>query len=82
MADENEMMLHSRQVDAVAAAVAKLLMRPEGFTPEAIFEGAVRGGAVALLSATPATAVDVGRLLETMGQTFRDLDKPHLHVVR
>ena len=44
--------LHDQQVKAVTHAVAKLLVKtaPLGFTPEAIFEGAVRGGAVALMA--------------------------------
>ena len=75
--------LHARQVDAITAGVAKLLLRfgPHGFTPEAIFEGAVRGGAVALLSATPATAKDVGNLIVEIGESFFDLEKPNQRVV-
>jgi hypothetical protein len=75
---------HDRQVHAVTAAVAKLLahLGPSGFTPEAIFEGAVKGGAAALLAGTPATAGDVAALLETVGAEFRHLDKPCLRVVQ
>ena len=76
--------LHDRQVRAVTSAAAKLLahLGPAGFTPEAIFEGAVRGGAVALLAGSPATAGDVADLLETVGEEFRHLDKPRLRVVQ
>lgn len=76
--------LHDRQVSAVTAAVAKLLVRlqPAGFTPEAIFEGAVKGGAVALLAGTPATADDVAKLLTDMAASFTALDKPILTVVQ
>lgn len=76
--------VHDRQVDAVTAAVAKLLVKlgPFGFTPEAIFEGAVKGGAVALLTGTSATAASVADLLATVGEEFRHLDKPQLRVVQ
>lgn len=76
--------LHDRQVRAVTSAVARLVVRlgPQGFTPEAIFEGAVKGGAVALLSTTPTTALDVADLLKTLADGFADLDKPALRVVQ
>ncbi len=75
--------LHDRQVKAVTDAVARLLPRfgPAGFSPEAIFEGAVKGGAVALMAGTDASAEDVADLLETVGEGFRHLDRPKLRVV-
>jgi len=75
--------LHDRQVSAVTDAVAKLLVRlqPAGFTPEAIFEGAVKGGAVALMARTPATAVGVANLLMDVARSFDRLDKPALRIV-
>lgn len=81
MNEETE--IHDRQVSAVATSVAKLLERlsPAGFSPEAIFEGAVRGGVIALLAGTPATAADVASLLEAVGDRFRHLDRPNLRVV-
>lgn len=76
--------IHDRQVAAVTTAVAKLILKvgPLGFTPEAIFEGAVKGGAVLLLSTTSAKAADVAELLITLGEEFRSLDKPALRVVQ
>lgn len=76
--------IHDRQVRAVTSAVAKLVvvLGPQGFSPEAIFEGAVKGGAVALLSSTPAGAADVAELLKTLGDEFGALDKPALRVVQ
>ena len=75
--------VHDRQAAAVSHAVAKLLrvLEPQGFTPEAIFEGAVKGGAIALLSATEATSAEVADMLEAVGDAFRQLDKPALRVV-
>ncbi|MBB5044026.1 hypothetical protein [Shinella fusca] len=75
---------HDRQVTAVAQAVAKLLpkLNAQGFTPEAIFEGAVKGGATALLAGTSASAEEVAGLLEEMAVGFRNLEKPNLHVVQ
>ena len=81
--DEIDTTQHDRQVAAVTDAVARLLPRLAGqrFTPEAIFEGAVRGGAVAIMAATPAGAADVAELLEAMADAFRDLGQPALRVV-
>lgn len=75
--------LHDRQVRAVTSAVAKLLpaLHGQGFTPEAIFEGAVKGGATALMAGTEASAEEVADLLETVGEGFRHLDRPKLRVV-
>lgn len=74
--------LHDRQVAAVTEAVAKLLpaLAPAGFTPEAIFEGALRGGAVAII-ASGATVEDVAELLDAGAAAFRRLEKPKLRLV-
>jgi hypothetical protein len=79
-----ELKIHDRQVSAVTAGVAKLLehLAPSGFSPEAIFEGAVRGGAIALLAGTPATAADIASLLEAVGDEFRNRGKPNLKIVQ
>ena len=84
MTDEQAIERYDRQVDAVSQAVAKLLVKvgPQGFTPEAIFEGAVRGGAVALLAGSEATATDVEKLLIDLANGFADLDRPKLRLVQ
>jgi hypothetical protein len=64
--------LHDRQAEAITKAVAKLFLHlaPQGYSPEAIFEGVVKGGAVAVLSATNADLNDVGKMLEIMAAEF------------
>lgn len=79
--------MHRRQVDAVMAAVAKLLPRLAGmnFTPEAIFEGACKGGAVAIMQGHKLTAPEVGDLFADLAEAFREnppLDRGKLHVVQ
>lgn len=83
MDEIDQIELHDQQVNAVMAAVAKLLPRfePAGFSPEAIFEGAVKGGAVALMTGSHVTADEVASLLETVGEGFRHLDEPKLRIV-
>jgi hypothetical protein len=83
MDEIDQIELHEQQVKAVMAAVAKLLPRfgPAGFSPEAIFEGAVKGGAVALMTGSDVNADDIAALLETVGEGFRHLDEPKLRVV-
>lgn len=81
---EAELELHRRQVAAVMTAVAKLLpkLAGRGFTPEAILEGAVKGGAVQLLAAHPdLSATDIAELLDDLALAFRDDNAPDLHVV-
>lgn len=83
--NEAQTQLHERQVQAVTEAVAKLLpkLHQQGFTPEAIFEGAVKGGAVALMAGNAdVTAATVSELLEDMADSFRHLGKPDLTVVQ
>lgn len=65
---------NKRQVDAVTAAVAKLLVKlgPAGFTPEAIFEGAVKGAAVQLIASRNLSTIDVADLLADVAEAFRD----------
>lgn len=76
--------LHDRQVRAVSAAVAKLStnLAPAEFTPEAVFEGAVKGGAAAILSLTDATAEQVANLLNDLAEGFRELERPSFRVVQ
>lgn len=83
MTNEN-IELHDRQVAAVTSSVAKLLpaLATQGFTPEAIFEGAVKGGATALLAGTDANPETVASLLEEMAAAFRDLEAPNIRVVQ
>ena len=60
-------------------AIAKLSERfADTFTPEAIFEGAVKGGAVVLLSCPAVAAADVADLLEAIATEFRQLGAPKL----
>lgn len=83
MTERTDIERHDRDVRALTIAVANLLPKfgPAGVTPEAIFEGAVRGGGVALLSATPASPDDVANLLDAIASSFRDLGRPQLRVV-
>jgi len=76
--------IHDRQVRAVMAAVAKLTTpaAPLRCTPEAVFEGAVKGGAAAILAQSDATAGDIADLLETVAESFRDLARPNLRAVQ
>jgi hypothetical protein len=71
MADETDM--HARSVKAVAAAVAKLYLRfgPEGMTPEAIFEGAIKGSATAMMALRALSLGEVAELLERMAASIR-----------
>lgn len=79
----NELDEHHRQVRAVMAAVAKLTTpaSPMPCTPEAVFEGATKGAAVALLE-NGASADDVAGLLTDMAAAFAELDKPQLRIVQ
>lgn len=83
MTDDEEQMMRARQVRAVTSAVAKLLPRlaGDGFTPEAIFEGSIKGAAVQMI-ASGASAETVAELLDDMAAAFRDLDRPNLTLVQ
>ncbi len=74
---------HDRQVAAVTKAVSKLTANLAGMdiTPEAVFEGAVRGGAVALISARNMDQHEIADLLETFAEALRNVDGPNLRVV-
>lgn len=65
MSELEEIARHDRQADRVAAAVAALLERfgPAGLGPDAIAEGAIRGGVQVLIvaGATPGEVVAVLR---------------------
>lgn len=73
--DNPDLEAHDRQVRAIAEATAKLLLRfgPGGFTPEAIFEGAVKGGASQLIAARGLEPGEVAELLQEMGRGFATL---------
>jgi len=79
---EAEIEIHDKQVKAVMAACAKLLpkLEPLGFTAEAIFEGCVKGGAVAVM-ASGASSENVADMLAEMEEAFRKPLKPALTVV-
>jgi hypothetical protein len=72
--EEADLVQHARHVDTIAAAVAKLFVRfgPQGLSPEALFEGAVKGGAVAIMTARELDAWEVAALLEDLADAFRD----------
>lgn len=75
---------HDFEVRAVMAALAKLTTpaAPHPCQPEAVFEGAIKGAAVAIMAHSDATVTDVADLLENMADGFRDLAGPNLHVVQ
>lgn len=78
-----DLALHDRQARAIMESVAELLPRfePQGFTAEAVFEGAVKGAAVVLLRAG-ASPKDVARILGEMGDSLvHIMERPKLHVV-
>lgn len=79
-----EMALHIAQVRAVTAAVSKLStnLAPIQFSPEAVLEGAVKGGAIALLAQADVTTDDVATVLDNLAQSFRELERPNLYVVQ
>lgn len=72
MSDEADE-LHDRQVKAVAAATAKLLIKlaPQGYSPESIFEGAVKGAAVQLIAARDISLGEAAELLDDVAEGFR-----------
>lgn len=74
---------HDRQVAVIRDAIVKLLVRfgPLGITPEAIFEGAIRGASIQLIAARGLTAEEVANLLRDMATGFENLDKPNLRIV-
>lgn len=83
-ADETADEIHDRQVLAVMAAVARLTTpaAPLQCSPEAVFEGALKGGVAAIMASSDATTGDIADLLETVAESFRDLAGPNLHVVQ
>ena len=75
--NDDDLALHTRQVQAVTAAVAKLpavLRDSHGrdFDPEAVFEGAVKGAAVQLIALRGVGAEVVAELLEDLARAFRE----------
>lgn len=75
MTTENEKPLadHAMSVQAIAEAVAKLMQRfgPMGVTPEAVFEGAVKGAAAMIVTTRELSLGEVADLLEGMADGFR-----------
>ncbi|NOT39304.1 MAG: hypothetical protein HOP13_02310 [Alphaproteobacteria bacterium] len=63
--DDELMARHDRNVSVVTEAVAGLLPRfaSKGMTPVCVFEGAIKGGTLALM-ATGSTPAEVADLLE------------------
>lgn len=80
--ETSEFAEHDAKVKIITEAVAALWPKfgPAGMPPEAIFEGAVKGAAVVLLS-IGARPGEVAGLLEDMAAGFRDLAPPRLRVV-
>ena len=84
--DEAALRVHESQVAAITRSVANLLptFGPRGFTPEAIFEGAVKGAAVAMMAGRDVGAAEIAALLDDLAAAFREnprLDRGKLHVV-
>lgn len=78
--------LHDRQVAAITQAVAKMLpaFGPKGFSPEAIFEGGVKGACVAMMVGRDIGADAIAELLDDLAAAFREnppLDRSKFHVV-
>lgn len=76
--------MHDRQVRAVMSAIAKLTTNaaPQQITSAAVFEGAIKGGAIAILANSNATADDIAEILENFANSFRNIARPCLHVVQ
>jgi len=64
---------HDRQADHIAGAVARLLEQfgPKGLTPDALCEGAIRGGIQAIVTAG-ATQADVVAILRGMADAVEE----------
>lgn len=75
---------HDRQVTAVMQAVGKLLLAlgPQGFTPEAICEGAIRGGAVALLAGTGCGTDRVAKVLTDSAEAISSISEHRETVIQ
>ncbi len=72
--------LRAQQVRAVTTAVAKLPLRlrdrhGNGFEPEAVFEGAVKGAAVQLIAARGLSGTDIAKLLSDLATAFEETDR-------
>ena len=79
--NEQEHAVHDRQVAAVQSSVGQLPLRT-GFAAEAVFEGAVKGAAIALMAISDASADDVAGMLENIAESFKSLDLPKMRVVQ
>lgn len=70
---------HELQVRAVERAVSRLLTK--GIEPDALFEGAVKGGAAAMIESGSKRG-EVAELLRTMADAFSRIDGKTLRVVQ
>lgn len=82
MTVENEIEAHDAKCKLVTGAIVELWQRlaVRGMQPECMFEGAVRGAGVVLLS-VGTRPCDVADLLSDMANGFRDLAPPKLRVI-
>ena len=71
---------HDRQVRAIMTAVGKLWVRfgPEGFTPEAIFEGAIKGAMAQMIAATGCGPDEISKMLHEMAEFVGEIDAHRL----
>lgn len=76
-ANDDPLSLHDRQAKSITDAVAKLWIRfgPEGYTPEAIFEGAVKGAVVQLVAGTGCSAGAAAVMLEEIAAGLLDAER-------
>ena len=83
MSEEQDGM-RERQVEAVARAVAGLLptFAPHGFTPEVVFEGAVKGAAVQMLIGRECSADDIADMLLDLARAFEQVAHTNPGVVQ
>ena len=71
--DDLEATAYERNVEIITKATAQLLQEfgPKGFSPLAIFEGCVKGGAVALICGTGIEIEEAATLLEDIAEAMR-----------
>lgn len=71
--DAQLLAIHERNVHIVCDAVAALFpkFRDNGLAPIAIFEGAIKGGALALMAGDGTTPAQVADLLQQASTRFR-----------
>lgn len=87
MENDNEVSeLHKAAVDSIAKSVYEMLpaFAARGFTPEMIFEGAVKGAVVVMMTGRDATLFEAADLLDDFAEGLRQVRDPKrgkLHVV-